>query len=161
MQGILPTVIAVAIFAKLLRFSIPESSNIKKYVVAVVGVCITAIMLGPILEFVSFIERGAEITIEIPSSDESDFESIFEGSISDSLTPSVEEYIYKELDNSFGINSKDCELYIEFETDGDVIMISNISMILREGARLKDTAKIKRYFEDIFLCPVNISIDIG
>ena len=55
---------------------------------------------------------------------------------------------------------EDCDVTVEFNTDGDVIAIERITIFLKKNAIFKDTARICRYFEDTLVCIVDVSIDM-
>ena len=49
---------------------------------------------------------------------------------------------------------------IVFNTRGDVIAIERITILLKNGARFKDTARISRYFEEELVCIADVSVDL-
>lgn len=160
MLGFLPTVIGVTIFAKLIKLSLPEGGSLKRYVSVFIGICITAVMIIPIADLLTVLGEGLSFDIDIPSADDSDYGEIFEDGIAENLIPSVEEYLYRQLSERFGVAREDCDVTIEFDTSGDVIALRRITLFLKNNARFKDTGTICRFFEEQLECVVDVSVDI-
>jgi len=159
MQGFLPAVIAVSIFAKLIKFSLPKDSSITKYSSMLLGLCVTAIMIVPIVNAIDAISDISFSANEIESI-EKDYSEIFEEHIAESLYPSVEEYIRKVLEERFSVPRENAEVFIRFSADGDVISLEQILIFLKAKSVFADTGAISHYFEEQFLCPVDVSVDI-
>lgn len=159
MNGYLSVIIGSTIFAKFLKFSLPKESPISKYLFVFLNLCISASLILPIAEVIDLVS-----SFEIPKYEESaiekDYSEIFEEEISEILYPSVEEYIRKTLYEKFHINDENCEIFIRFNTSGDVISLEQILIFLKGEAIFADTGAISLYFEERFLCPIDISVDI-
>lgn len=159
MQGMLTAIIVFSITARLIKFVLPDNSGIRKYASMLLGLCLTAVLAIPIADIVSGI---GEITISPPDigSIEDDYSEIFDEYIADSLYPSVEEYIYRVLEEKFSIVREDAEVFIRFDTDGDVISLEQILIFLRGKAVFADTGAITDYFEEKLTCKTDVSVDI-
>ncbi len=159
MLGFLPTVIAITVFARLIKLCVPDIGEYKKYISLFSGLCVTAVMLSPISEIVSLLSSGVRPEIDLPVPSES-YEEIFESEIAEGLLPSVEAYVSRVLEETFSILSEEREIHVEFKTTGDVIAIETVSIHLTGSARFKDTAAISDYFEEKLECIVRVSVDL-
>lgn len=159
MNGYLSIIIGSTICAKILKFTLPKGNPISKYLFIFLNLCITASLILPIVEVINLVSE-----LEIPKYEESaienDYSEIFEEEISEILYPSVEEYISKTLYEKFHINNENCEIFIRFNTSGDVISLEQILIFLKGEAVFADTGAISLYFEERFLCPIDVSVDI-
>lgn len=159
MNGYLSIIIGSTICAKILKFTLPKENPISKYLFIFLNLCITASLILPIVEVINLASE-----LEIPKYEESaienDYSEIFEEEISEILYPSVEEYISKTLYEKFHINNENCEIFIRFNTSGDVISLEQILIFLKGEAVFADTGAISLYFEERFLCPIDVSVDI-
>lgn len=161
MLGFLPTVIAVTVFGRLIMLSIPKNGSVHKYLSVMIVLCVSAVVMLPVADFIVSFDGVFELDFdEIPQEELDGYESIFEDGIADSLYPSVENYIYSSLEKEFSVFRDDCDVSLEFRTDGDVIAIERIAIFLKNSARFKDTGKICRYFEDKLNCIVDVSVDL-
>ena len=161
MLGFLPTVIAVTVFGRLIMLSMPRTGAIHKYLSVLTALCVSAVVMLPLTELIVSLDGVLSFDPDdIPRTDIEDYESILEGEIADSLYPSVEEYLYRTLEKEFSVARGDCDVYIEFDTDGDVIAIERVTIFLKNNAIFKDTGRICRYFEDALTCIVDVSVDL-
>ena len=159
MHGYLPAIIAVSVLTNLIRFALPKESSVSKYSSFFIGLCVTAVIAVPAVQIISSIsELKPEFITE--SSPEENYSEIFGEYISESLYPSVEEYVYKVLSEKFSIPRQNAEVFIHFNTHGDVIAIEQILIFLKGSSVLANTGAISHYFEEKFLCRVDVSVDI-
>jgi len=159
MQGYLPAIIAITVFVKLIKFALPKENTVTKYFAMFSGLCITAVMAVPVI---GIIEAASEFKLEVPDKDviEEDYSEIFGEHIAQSLYPSVEDYVYTVLSEKFSVPRENAEVFIRFNTSGDVITLEQILIFLKNNSIFSDTGKISLYFEERFLCPVDVSVDI-
>ncbi len=160
MQGFLPTVIAITVFARIIKLALPDVGNYGKYISFFSGICLAAVMISPLVDVISVLTEGVILDIKLPEYNGT-YEDILESEIAEELFPSVEEYVSNELASRFSVEPSEHEISIAFETDSDVIEIKKISIRFYGSARFKNTAEIKKYFEDKLKCLVEISIDIA
>lgn len=159
MVGFLPTVIAVTLFARLIKLALPKEGALGKYVSVFLGICVCAVMIVPIADFLVSLEGCFDFDFYDPELDIGGYESMFGEEIAENLYPAVEEYIRITLKDEFGVNEEDVEIYIEFDTEGDVISLRHVAILLKNSARFKDTGKISNFFEEKLLCVVDVSVD--
>lgn len=161
MLGFLPAVIAVTVFGRLIMLSIPKNGTIHKYLSVMIVLCVSVVVMLPVADFIVSVDGFFKIDFDnVQNEDMNGYESIFENGIADSLYPSVEEYVYRTLEKEFSISRDDCDVAIEFRTDGDVISIERVTIFLKNNARFKDTGKICRYFEENLICIIDVSVDL-
>ena len=161
MLGFLPTVLAITVFGRIILLSVPKNGTVYRYLSVAVILCVSAVVVLPVADFIVSLDGVFKIDFDdFSENGMNHYESIFEEGIADSLYPSVEEYIYRSLENEFGIAREDCEVSVEFNTRGDVIALERITVFLKNNARFKDTGKISRYFEDNLVCIVDVSVDL-
>lgn len=159
MQGMLTAIIAFSIIAKLIKFVLPSGGGLKKYASMLLGLSLTAVLAIPVANIVKSI---GEITLSPPDigNIEDDYSEIFDEYIAESLYPSVEEYIYRVLNEKFSVAREDAEVFIKFNTDGDVISLDQILIFLRGNAVFANTGAITDYFEEKLTCRTDVSVDI-
>ncbi len=160
MLGFLPTVIAVTVFGRLIMLAMPRGGAIYKYLSVIFMLCVSAVVILPVADLVASVDGVFNVDLDGRDEPPDYYESIFEEGIADSLYPSVEEYIYRTLKSEFSVSREDCEVGIVFNTRGDVIAIERITILLKNGARFKDTARISRYFEEELVCIADVSVDL-
>ncbi len=157
--GFLPAVIAASIFARIIKFALPQNSDITKYSSVFISICLTAILIIPSAKIINAISEF-NVDIDLKTESESDYSEIFGEEIANQLYPSVETYVYDTLESSFLIKRESAEVHISFDTTGDVIAIAKLTILLKNSAVFADTASISRFFEEKLLCPVDVSVDL-
>lgn len=159
MNGYLPSIIAVSVLARLIKFALPKDSSLDKYSSFFISLCITAVIAVPAIQIIDSISE-IEINTDKSENIESEYSEIFGEYISEALYPSVEEYVYKVLYENFSVPRENAEVFIRFNTSGDVISLEQILIFLKGNSIFANTGAISLYFEEKFLCPVDVSVDI-
>ena len=154
MKEYLIGLIICAILAAIVCFISP-SESLKGHQKFIAGLCIICIMARPAMNVINFI-RELDITLYIPSTPSEEYQDEWEDYLKDYGEIAIKEYIFSELEASFGVSAR--KVSVIYTSDTDEPTVERIYIELPQSAVFKDTAKIEVYFEKIFDCEVITAI---